>query len=147
MNELIKWISISDRFNKMYLNSKFEQFGINSSQHMYILRICEHEGITQDTLQPLVYTNKSNITRALAQLESAGFITKEPNNKDKRTVRLFPTAKAKAIYRQIIDIEEAWIAFITRDLSSEEAGQLVALMKNVGEKAIGYVSIEDQEQA
>lgn len=145
MNELIKWISISDRFNKMHLNSRFEQLGINSSQHMYILRICEQEGITQDTLQTLVYTNKSNVTRALVQLENAGFITKEPNKKDRRTVRLFPTAKAKAIYQQIIDIEEQWIARITCGLSPEEATQLVKLMKKVGEVVISYINVEDHQ--
>ena len=145
MNELIKWISIADRFNKMYLNKKFEPLGINSSQQVYILRICEHEGITQDKLQPLIHINKSNITRALAQLESAGFIRREPNKKDKRTIRLYPTEKARNIYQEIINIEDEWIALITKDFSFQDTETLVSLIKKVGESAIDSLHGDEDE--
>ncbi len=145
MNELIKWISIADRFNKMYLNKKLEPLGINSSQHMYILRICEHEGITQDKLQPLIHINKSNITRALAQLESAGFIRKEPNKKDKRTIRLYPTEQARRIYQEIIDIEAEWVAVLTQEFSSQDTEILASLIKKVGESAINCLHGAEDE--
>lgn len=144
MNELLKWISITDRFTKMYLNKRFEIWGINSSQHMYILRICEHEGITQDKLQPLLHINKSNITRALVQLESAGFITKEPNKKDKRTIRLYPTEKARSIYQEIINMEDEWMTVLVQGLSAQEAGLLVKLIQTAGGNAIDYLRGEEE---
>nr|WP_092072136.1 MarR family transcriptional regulator [Dendrosporobacter quercicolus]NSL48657.1 MarR family transcriptional regulator [Dendrosporobacter quercicolus DSM 1736]SDM37278.1 DNA-binding transcriptional regulator, MarR family [Dendrosporobacter quercicolus] len=145
MNELIKWISIADRFNKMYLNKQFGRLGINSSQHMYILCICENEGITQDKLQAISYINKSNVTRALGQLEKAGFITKGPNKKDKRTIRLYPTEKAKYIYREIIRIEDEWTAFLTKEFSDPERKLLVSLIKKVGETAVEQRSGDEDE--
>ena len=44
--KLIKWLSVSDRFTKMYLDQQLAPFGINSSQHMYITVICNHPVIT-----------------------------------------------------------------------------------------------------
>lgn len=145
MNELIKWISIADRFNKMYLNQQFRRLGINSSQHMYILRICENEGITQDKLQAISYINKSNVTRALGQLEKSGFITKGPNKKDKRTIRLYPTEKAKYIYREIIRIEDEWTAVLTKGFSAPEKKLLASLMKKVGETAVEQRAGDEDE--
>jgi DNA-binding MarR family transcriptional regulator len=144
MKELIKWVSITDRFSKMYLNKRFEKFGINSSHHMFIIEICENEGVTQDKLFPLVYVNKSNITRALAQLEKAGFITKEPNKKDKRTVKLYPTEKARKIYEDIIQIKGEWTDILINNLSSEDEELLEKLIRKIGQNAIDYLS-EDEE--
>lgn len=39
--KLLKWISVADRFTKVYLDNQFAPLGINSSQHMYLLKICE----------------------------------------------------------------------------------------------------------
>ena len=67
--ELIRWISITDRQNKRYLDKKLAPFGLNSSQHMYLIRVCREPGITQDSLFSRFYIHPSNITRALAALE------------------------------------------------------------------------------
>ena len=38
--KLLKWLSVADRFTKAYLDQRLEPLGINSSQHMYLLKIC-----------------------------------------------------------------------------------------------------------
>lgn len=67
--EFIRWCSILDRQNKRYLDKKLAPFGLNSSQHMYLIRVCREPGITQDSLFSRFYIHPSNITRALAALE------------------------------------------------------------------------------
>jgi DNA-binding MarR family transcriptional regulator len=140
MSELIKWISITDRFSKMYLNKKLEKLGINSSQHMFILKICEHEGIAQDELYPFIYVNKSNITRAIVQLEKKGFIIKISNNDDKRRILLYPTKKAKNIYEQINNIEKQWTDILLNRISPQDKELLEKLIKKMGETSIDYLS-------
>ncbi|KAA8667201.1 MarR family transcriptional regulator [Clostridium sp. HV4-5-A1G] len=139
MIELIKWISITDRFSKMYLNKELGKLGINSSQHMFILKICEHAGITQDGLYPFVYVNKSNITRALMQLEKKGFIIRIPNNNDKRKMLLYPTEKAKIIYEQINNIEKEWTKILLNEISPEDKELLEKLIKKMGKTSIDYL--------
>ena len=37
--KLLKWLSVADRFAKSYLDDQLAPLGINSSQHMYLLKI------------------------------------------------------------------------------------------------------------
>lgn len=98
---IIKYISICDRYTKMYLDKVLQQFKINSSQYMYIIHICQNPGMTQDQFMNCFYLHPSNITRSLSSLEKAGFILKTINDDDKRTCRLYPTDKAHQAYHKI----------------------------------------------
>ena len=51
--KLLKWLSVADRFAKSYLDDQLAPLGINSSQHMYLLKICDQPGILQDSLPEL----------------------------------------------------------------------------------------------
>lgn len=69
MKGFLKWISTISRFTKMQLDKEFKDLGFNSSQHIYILKICEDPGIAQEDLLTAFNVNASNVTRALAHLE------------------------------------------------------------------------------
>lgn len=47
--KLLKWLSAADRFAESYLDDRFALLGINCSQHMYLLKICDQPGILQDS--------------------------------------------------------------------------------------------------
>lgn len=47
--KLLKWLSVADRFTKIYLDNQLAPLGINSSQHMYLLKVCNQPGILQDS--------------------------------------------------------------------------------------------------
>ena len=88
---LVKWLSIAERYSKIYLDRLLTPLGLNSSQHMYITVICRNPGITQEEFTELTYLNPSNITRALNSLIRSGFISKETDPKDRRKNCLYPT--------------------------------------------------------
>ena len=83
--ETIKWLSIADRHTKMYLDKKLEPLGLNSSQHMFVIKICQEPGISQEKMFSYFYLHPSNITRVIAALEKQGFLIRETNPADKRT--------------------------------------------------------------
>ena len=85
---ILKWLSVTDRFSKVYLDNQFAQFGINSSQYLYILKICDCPGILQESLIESIYVHPSNIVRTVSALEKKGYITRDAYDKDKRTCRL-----------------------------------------------------------
>ena len=92
--KLLKWLSVADRFSKAYLDQLLAPLGINSSQHIYLLKVCDHPGISQDALLDIVYVHPSNMVRMVASLEKKGFLTREPCSQDKRTWQLYPTQRA-----------------------------------------------------
>ena len=117
---MIKWLSVTDRFTKMYLDRQFIPLGINSSQHMYILKICQYPGITQDQFISSFHLNPSNITRSILTLEKKGFLVRKTNPADKRTCMLYPTSKAEAICGPIQKIIEQWENQILQNFCDEE---------------------------
>lgn len=70
---LAKWLSVGFRYTAMHLDRALAPLGLGSSQYKYVLRVCEHPGITQDQFFSMFYVNPSNITRALVALEKDGF--------------------------------------------------------------------------
>lgn len=91
---LLKWLSVADRFAKAHLGAKLAPLGINSSQHMYLLKVCAQPGVSQDSLLDSFYVHPSNVVRTVSALEKKGFIRREPSEQDRRTWLLYPTQKA-----------------------------------------------------
>lgn len=139
MDGLYKWVSITDRLSKVWLNKRFEPLGITSSQHMFILNICEREGISQDCLARRVHINRSNVTRALACLERNGFIRREVKASDRRTARLYSTEKGRGICAEILRIEQEWIERMTADLVPEDRTRVQQLMARVTDTVVRAV--------
>lgn len=133
---LIKWISIAARYGRMYLDREFDQYGINSSQHMLIKKLCKKQGMKQEELYSSVYVNKSNIARALKQLEEGGFVTRRKDEQDKRVIRVYPTEKARELYPKIVEIQAKWEAELKSMLSQEDLAQFGSTMKQIGLAAV-----------
>ena len=140
--EFLKWLSIADRYTKIHLDRQLAPLGLNSSQHMYIMKICNEPGITQDRFVTLFYIHPSNITRSIAYLEKEGFIRKEPLKKDKRTCCLYPTAKAIEANKQILHIQTTWYEKLLQDFSVEERELFFSFLNKAGQQAIWEVTQE-----
>ena len=132
--KLLKWLSVADRFTKSYLDDRFAPLGINSSQHMYLLKICDQPGILQDSFLNSFYVHPSNIVRTIAVLEKNGFLIKQSYVKDKRTWQLFPTQKALDIAGQIRSICEEAERILTAELSDSERTEFGRLLLCVGKQ-------------
>ena len=132
----IKWLSIADRYTKMYLDRQLASLGLNSSQHMYVIKICKNPGITQDQFVNASYLNPSNITRSLAVLEREGFIVRKISEQDKRTRQLYPTKKAKDACQKIFDIASQWETRIFKDFTESEKEQFLEQFLKVSENTV-----------
>ena len=76
--KLLKWLSVADRFAKAYLDERLAPLGINSSQHIYLLKVCDHPGISQGALLDSVYVHPSNVVRMVASHQSSGACSAQP---------------------------------------------------------------------
>lgn len=139
---LMKWLSVANRFTGMALDNELAEMGLNSSQHFFVVKICEEPGITQDKLQSLIYLNPSNITRGIAQLAQKGFVTKETNSRDKRTSCLYPTEKAEACYQKIKAIQKNWMKVLTKDFTEEERALLCTMVERTAKNALDFFNDE-----
>ena len=140
--KLLKWISVADRFTKVYLDNQFAPLGINSSQHMYLLKICENPGILQDSLLESFYVHPSNVVRTVLALEKKGFLTRTLYEKDKRTSRLYPTEKALAIAGQVQEICDRTESMLMEEIGEEEQKIFADVLIRAGKQIAGKLDVE-----
>lgn len=143
----LKWLSVADRFAKAYLDERLAPLGINSSQHMYLLKVCAHPGISQDSLLDSVYVHPSNVVRMVASLEKKGFLTRTPCQQDKRTWQLYPTQRAldicDAIRNACKETESVLLHGLTAHAQAEFQATLAHIGKEIAKKQ-GVIRTEDE---
>ena len=143
--KLLKWLSVADRFAKIYLDNQLAPFGINSSQHMYLLKVCNQPGITQDSFLNSFYVHPSNIVRMIISLEKRGLLTRVSCENDKRTWCLYPTKKALEIVEQVNIACARTEAVLTEQLSEEEKAMFEGLLMKAGKQIANELHVERME--
>ena len=144
--KLLKWLSVTDRFYKIYLDKQLAPFGINSSPHMFLTKICASPGISQDSLIDMFYVHPSNIVRTVAALEKQGMITRSPNDQDKRTWKLYPTDRALSVIEEIQAACERTEALLLKDMSEAEKKLFADLLMQSGKNITAELHIERTEE-
>lgn len=141
---LLKWLSVGDRHARALLDRELAPLGLSSSQYMYVLRVCAYPGVTQDTFLRFFLIHPSNVTRALAALEKAGFVRREENAADKRTSRLFPTRRAVQAAGRIRAAAARWQEQMLEPVPREERERFLSWLSAVSLRAAALCA-EPQE--
>lgn len=115
-----KHISTIYRHQNILINKLFEEFSINNSQYLFVIKIHEYEGINIKVLGQHLALDKANISRGIKKLERLGYVHSIASSEDKRNKELYLTDSGKSL-REIIKkrltiVTEA----LTSNFSSEE---------------------------
>ena len=135
----MRQISVTYRCAMRYRERELEDTGLAGFQTPYLMALYRHEGQTQEELARYLNVNKSSVARQLAQLEEQGYIRREPDPDDRRSLLVYTTDKADALQERIRRVLRDWSAYLTADLTEEERETLSLLMSRVAERAEAYV--------
>ncbi len=133
------------RCSNLYRNSRLESKGITGNQYGYIMQVCNHPGVSQDTIAKKMFINKSNVARQLATLEQNGFITRHTDEEDRRILKVYPTEKATAMYPEIKLVMDEWNEKILAGLTLDQRQSLKELLLLVKAAAMSEVGIMEQD--
>ncbi len=131
----MRLINRTTRLGEMYRNEKMSKYGLKGMHHTYILNICNNPGVTQEQLAEIIFVNKSNVTRQIANLEKEGYVTRSPDPKDGRKLLVHPTEKARDVYPKVVEILKEWNEIIMDGISTEEKEHLEKDLLLVMQKA------------
>lgn len=144
----LKNIGIIARCTDMYRDDYFRNTGLNGRQCVCLLHICRQPGITQDTLSKTLFIDKSNVTRQMGLLEEAGYITRCPDEGDRRQVRVFPTEKAQQQLPAIREGFRLWREFLNETITEEEQKTIADVAERLAKRAASRCNrIVTEEQA
>lgn len=139
MYPLMKQINITYRCGVLYRERELADLGLNGYQPPYLTALYRAPGISQEELARNMNMNKSSVARQLASLESAGYVRREADPADRRSLLVYPTDKALAVQERIWQVMRSWRQYLTQDFTPEEQEALSRLMTRVAERAESYV--------
>ncbi len=89
---------------------RIEDSEISRGQYVYILYLYENEGANQYDISQSLLIDKTTVAKALKKLETNKIIMRKTDQRDKRKVKVYLTAKGKEAYEKVKkvydDIEE-----------------------------------------
>lgn len=117
---LICSISIFNKKGKELLSEMLSEKNF-SWQDMVILMVLDQSpGSSAKLLGSFCQTDKANVTKLIARLESEDYIFKKDHPSDKRIKELYLTEKGKDLMPWLYETMEAWEKSIFKDLTEEE---------------------------
>ncbi|MCK8489386.1 MarR family transcriptional regulator [Paenibacillus sp. MBLB2552] len=129
-----KLIAYLQRINQKDMAAQLKPYGIGGGgNHSYLLTILTTPGLNQDQLTSLVKFDKATTTRCVKQLEEAGFIERQVDEHDRRSILLYPTDKGRAFEPVLRQMLAEFNRRLTVDLSEAEKQQLEGLLMKIYE--------------
>lgn len=128
---IMRSIGQTERAYALFRTAKLASYGLSGYQSLYLRTVCTHPGITQEDVAARLVFNKSSVARQLSALEKAGLVKRVRDEKDKRSVRVYPTEQGEALLPLIRDCAKEFFAAISKDLSEEEKEILDSLCEKL----------------
>ncbi len=119
--------------SKARFGSLIKDYGISAEQWTVLFRVVEKSGISQKELAESTYKDQGNLTRMIDKLVEKGYLSKIPDEQDRRAYKLFAAPKAKDMVRKIIPVSSRHNEKLTENFTEEERSQLNRLLNKLYE--------------
>ncbi|GED57111.1 MarR family transcriptional regulator [Brevibacillus formosus] len=137
--KLDEYIGVIVKRTDLKLNNYYQKvcnpYNITIDQWMIFVVLWEEEGLTQNELAERTYKDKTNIARMLFLLEERGFIHRETDKKDRRSLRVYLTEKGRLLKDEVlppsIEAYEKTIAGLTEEEVNQFRRTLNIIYENV----------------
>ncbi|GBD30537.1 HTH-type transcriptional regulator MhqR [bacterium HR32] len=104
-------------------------FGISLARFDLMAQLERYpEGLPMRALSRRMMVTAGNVTRLVDQLEAEGLVTRQPDRRDRRAVRVRLTPEGRRRFRSMAAVHETWIVELFRGLSREEREGLYELL-------------------
>ena len=120
MPGMMKTLNNISRCQSMYRKKTIAAENLCPNHYAFVLSVCHQPGRSQDELARVLCLDKSTVARALAHLEKHGYITRIPNEKDRRQYLVHPTEKMLDLYPKVQIANREWNTRLTENVSPEE---------------------------
>lgn len=113
--------------------------------HTFLFAVCRAPGRSQEEIARDVCLNKSTVTRALTELEQQGYVTRIPNQNDKRQMLIFPTKKAEKALPQVRALAQSFNEAVLEGIEDTELSAFLNVLLRIEENArkLAYETKED----
>jgi MarR family transcriptional regulator, transcriptional regulator for hemolysin len=121
------------RMLRTYADHKAGQFGITRAQWVVLVRLDRFEGLKQSELADMLDLQPISLTRLLDRLCRCGLIERRPDPNDRRANRLYLTASARPLLKQLGNLGDELMSTALAGVERESVERMVAQLAIVKE--------------
>jgi len=125
---ILKNCSIFYRLTQMRYAEKLRPYGLGAGQQYFLWHIAAHPGVSMAELAQNGAYDNGTVTRAVRKLAEREYIRVEPDARDRRAKRLYPTERGEAMLEPIRKMRQEWFETVTEDFTEEEKAQISGLL-------------------
>lgn len=124
---------LAKAYQKAYGNFKRHLLphGLTPVQHLILESLWEEEGLSAGDIGKKLVLDNATLSGVLDRMTEKGWIVKEPDDEDKRFIRVYLTDKARKLKPLLIEKRELANDEILSGLSLEEKVLLKRLLRDV----------------
>lgn len=130
-------LAIVMRGIKEHFERGLQEYGLHAGQQFILQHLWREDGLTPGALAARIGIEVPTVVRTVQRMEAAGFVGRERDIKDARTVRVSLTEQGKALENVLPEVlrrltDEVYAGFSDQE-RREFDGMLHRLAANVGE--------------
>lgn len=114
--------------NKNSFNKIIKPYGVSAEQWNVLFRVVENDGISQKELSDSTYKDQGNLTRMIDKLVDRGYLIRDTDDNDRRSVKLFATHSSKQLVEKIIPLSVSQNEKISNGFSEDEKAKFIELL-------------------
>ena len=130
------WQTVANKYNTIASQHGFTQAA------GYILINIHKDGTPVSQIANSTGVKTTSLSRVLSNLESLGFIYRETNSSDKRSVKVYLTELGKEKRKVAKDVVREFNEYMEDQLTEKEKEQLIKTLQKLNESAQAYAPVE-----
>lgn len=134
-----RWISLLNRHCQSYITKNLKAYNLGYGQYVFLLKLLDNKGISQDALSELINIDKGTTAKAVKKLESEGYIRREIDSDDRRAYKLHPTEKAFEVKPYILEVLNNCDNILSLNLTEEEKDLALSVLRKMSGNAIEFL--------
>jgi DNA-binding MarR family transcriptional regulator len=105
-----------------------KRYGVSADQWAVISNVVRDAGLTQKQLSQMINKDQGNLTRMIDKLVNRGYILRDIDENDRRSVKLLPTHSSKQLVEKISPIEQEHYEKLLNSFNQEDKERLLELL-------------------
>src|SRR3974390_2503566 len=132
--QLVAQLVESSRLLRNYIDHRAKERGTTRAQWIVLFRLREQEGLSQVDLAEVLELQPISLVRLLDRLDEQSLLERRHDPKDRRTNRLYLTAKGRRFVDDLDALSCAILTDVLRDVPDEAMKTSLATLRDIKER-------------
>lgn len=141
---LRSWLAVVRAYQQCseLMARRLAALGVRTAEHEILVNLLREPGLSQQRLAARCFTAKSHVSTLIGEMESRGWIRREPDPADARAKRLRLTAAGAQLATRTAAVQAAVVALMTDGLPQAELERVRAAMAKAGQRLASALAAE-----